>query len=152
MTQFYPIRLVRMMTGELLVAGISDGGKETYILEKPMGIYAIPVQNQPVESKPITQEMTVILRDWIEFTNDIYFIVPKSSVMCIMRPSKDILSDYTQAKINSDILEDMIENGMIGGSKTVEDLVNEEDDDLETEPGEGEEYDEFPGWGGDPRL
>jgi hypothetical protein len=46
----------------------------------------------------------------------------------------------------------MIENGMIGGSKTVEDLANEEDDDLETEPGEGEEYDEFPGWGGDPRL
>jgi hypothetical protein len=67
-----------------------------------------------------------------------------------MKPCKDILSDYTQAKINSDILDDMIENGMVHG-KTVQDLEND-DDDMEIEPGEGEEYDEFPGWGGDPRL
>lgn len=150
MTQFYPIRLVRMMTGELIVTGISDGGKDSYIFEKPMGIYAMPVQQQQQEEKPTTQEVAVILRDWIEFTDDQYIIVPKRSVMCIMKPCKDILSDYTQAKINSDILDDMIENGMVQG-KTVQDLEND-DDDMEIEPGEGEEYDEFPGWGGDPRL
>ncbi len=150
MTQFYPIRLVRMMTGELIVTGISDGGKDSYIFEKPMGIYTMPVQQQQQEEKPTTQEVAVILRDWIEFTDDQYIIVPKKNVMCIMKPCKDILSDYTQAKINSDILDDMIENGMVHG-KTVQDLEND-DDDMEIEPGEGEEYDEFPGWGGDPRL
>lgn len=67
-----------------------------------------------------------------------------------MKPCKQLMSDYTHAKINSDILDDMAENGMTKG-KTVEDL-EDEDDDLEIESGEEDYYDEFPGWGGDPRL
>lgn len=151
MTQFYPIKLLRMMTGEILVAGISNGGKGSYILEKPMVLVAVAVPNQ---NKNAPQQVTVMLRDWMEFSDDDYYIIPKSSVMCIMKPNRDIVADYTQAKIHSDIINDMIESGIMDGNKTVEDLEEdadeegEEEDDAEYEEG----HDEFPGWGGDPRL
>ena len=152
MTQFYPIRLVRMMTGEVLITGISDGGKESYVFERPMGIFVMQSQSQNQLPDEKIQEMTIVLREWMEFTDDNYIIVPKRSVMCIMKPNKQIVSDYTQAKIQSDIMDDMVENGMIQG-KTVQQLEEEDDDDdLEIDPGEPEGYDEFPGWGGDPRL
>ena len=148
MTQYYPIKLVRMMSGEMIVTGISNGGKESYIFERPMVLVAVALPNQ----KPnVPQEVTVMLRDWMEFSDDVYFIVPKKAVMCIMKPNRDIVADYSQAKIQSDIMSDMIENGMVSG-KTVEDLEKEieedDDDDAEFE----EDHDEFPGWGGDPRL
>ena len=150
MTQVYPIRLVRMLTGELIVTGIYDAGKGAYIFEKPMIIVVVPVRNEKNEDPSRGQEVSVVLKNWIEFTDDTYFIVNKQGVLTIMKPCKQLMSDYTQAKINSDILDDMVENGMIQG-KTVEDLEND-DDDLEIEPGEEDYYDEFPGWGGDPRL
>lgn len=151
MTQVYPIRLVRMLTGELIITGIYDAGKGAYIFEKPMIIVVVPVRGERNEDPSRGQEVSVVLKNWIEFTDDTYFIVNKQGVLSIMKPCKQLLSDYTQAKINSDILDDMVENGMAEG-KTVEDLENEEDDDLETQQGEEDYYDEFPGWGGDPRL
>ncbi len=149
MTQYYPIKLIRMMTGEIVVTGISNGGKDSYIFEKPMVLLAVAIPNQ----KPnIPQEVTIMLKDWMEFSDDVYYIIPKKAVMCIMKPNKDIVSDYTQAKIQSDIMGDMIANGMVGGNKTVEDLERESEDD-EDDGAEFEEgHDEFPGWGGDPRL
>jgi hypothetical protein len=94
-----------------------------------------------------------MLRDWMEFSDDVYYIIPKKAVMCIMKPNRDIVADYTQAKIQSDIMSDMIENGMVGNNKTVEDLEKESDGDEDEDDAEFEEgHDEFPGWGGDPRL
>jgi hypothetical protein len=50
-------------------------------------------------------------------------------------------------------MSDMIENGMVGNNKTVEDLEKESDGDEDEDDAEFEEgHDEFPGWGGDPRL
>ena len=122
MTQYYPIKLIRMMSGEVIVAGIANGGNDSYIFEKPMVLVAVALPNQ----KPnMPQEVTVMLRDWMEFSDDVYYIIPKKAVMCIMKPNKDIVADYTQAKIQSDIMSDMIENGMVGGNKTVEDLEKE---------------------------
>jgi len=147
MTQYYPIKLIRMMSGEVIVAGIANGGNDSYIFEKPMVLVAVALPNQ----KPnMPQEVTVMLRDWMEFSDDVYYIIPKKAVMCIMKPNRDIVADYTQAKIQSDIMSDMIENGMVGGNKTVEDLEKESDDEDDAEFEEG--HDEFPGWGGDPRL
>jgi hypothetical protein len=150
MTQYYPIKLIRMMSGEVIVAGIANGGNDSYIFEKPMVLVAVALPNQ----KPnMPQEVTVMLRDWMEFSDDVYYIIPKKAVMCIMKPNRDIVADYTQAKIQSDIMSDMIENGMVGGNKTVEDLEKESDGDEDEDDAEFEEgHDEFPGWGGDPRL
>ena len=150
MTQFYPIRLIRMLTGELVVAGINDAGKGAYVFEKPMVVVTVPVHPNRQSDPERPQEYAVIFKNWIEFTDDTYLIVNKRGILSIMKPCKQLLADYTQAKINSDILDDMVESGMTEG-KTVEDLENE-DDDMETHPGEEDYYDEFPGWGGDPRL
>jgi hypothetical protein len=150
MTQVYPIRLVRMLTGELIVTGIYDAGKGSYVFEKPMVLVVTPI-GKPKNDPDQPQEYSVILRNWMEFTDDSYFIVNKQGVLTIMKPCKQLMSDYTHAKINSDIMDDMVENGMAHG-KTVEDLESDEDDDLEIQPGEEDFYDEFPGWGGDPRL
>ena len=148
MTQFYPIKLIKMMTGEMIVTGISNAGTQSYVFERPMILVAVALPNQ---KQNVPQEVTVMLRDWIEFSEDDYYIVPKKAIMCIMKPNRDIVADYTQAKIHSDILGDMIESGMISGAKTVEDLereIDDDDDDIEHE----DDVDEFPGWGGDPRL
>jgi hypothetical protein len=148
MTQFYPIKLIKMMTGEMIVTGISNAGIQSYVFERPMVLLAVALPNQ---KKNVPQEVTVMLRDWIEFSEDDYYIVSKKAIMCIMKPNRDIVADYTQAKIHSDILGDMIESGLIDGTKTVEGLETDdedEDDDMEHE----DDVDEFPGWGGDPRL
>lgn len=155
MTQVYPIRLIRLMTGEMLMAGISDGGKLSYVLECPMVLIAV---TSPRQKDNQIQEVAVMLKNWIEFTADEYYIISKKAVMCIMKPTKEILADYIQAKIHSDIMGDLIDSGLSEG-KSINDLSDEEDSqDENSENGDSEpswddeEYDEFPGWGGDPRL
>jgi len=156
MTQVYPIRLIRLMTGEMLMAGISDGGKLSYVLECPMILIAV---TSPKQRDNQIQEVSVMLKNWIEFTADEYYIISKKAVMCIMKPTKDILADYIQAKIHSDIMGDLIDSGLSEG-KTVNDLYDEEEGISNENHEDGgsdaswddEEYDEFPGWGGDPRL
>lgn len=149
MTQYCPIKLIRMMSGEVIITGIVNGGKESYIFEKPMLLMAVARPNQ---SSNLPQEVTILLRDWMEFSNDVYYIIPKNAVMCIMKPNRDIVADYTQAKIQSDIMGEMIENGKtINGNKTVDDLEMEPDNNEDDTEFEGD-HEEFPGWGGDPRF
>jgi hypothetical protein len=69
MTQVYPIRLIRLMTGEMLMAGISDGGKLSYVLECPMVLIAVTSSRQRENQ---IQEVAVMLKNWIEFTADEY--------------------------------------------------------------------------------
>ena len=156
MTQFYPIRMVRLMTGETLIAGIGKSGKNSYILEKPMVMVLVSVQSQQEDSAPI-QEVNVILKNWIDFAAEDYIFVKKEVVMCIVRPIQGIVSDYTQARINSDIMKD------IGFVRPVDALNDDMNDDLDQDTMDSKDdetdgrddkngYDEFPGWGGDPRM
>jgi hypothetical protein len=156
MTQFYPIRMVRLMTGETLIAGIGKSGKNSYILEKPMVMALVSVQSQQKDSPPL-QEVNVVLKNWIDFAAEDYIVVKKEVVMCIVRPIQGIISDYTQARINSDIIEDM---GSMGPVDALRDDMDDGSDQDTMDPNEdgadGREgkngYDEFPGWGGDPRM
>lgn len=156
MTQFYPIRMVRLMTGETLIAGIGKSGKNSYILEKPMVMALVSVQSQQKNFPPL-QEVNVVLKNWIDFAAEDYIVVKKEVVMCVVRPIQGIVSDYTQARINSDIIEDIgymgpvdaLRDDMDDGSH--EDTIDPNED--ETDGREGKNgYDEFPGWGGDPRM
>jgi hypothetical protein len=148
--------MVRLMTGETLIAGIGKSGKNSYILEKPMVMALVTVQQQS-DSMPV-QEVNVMLKNWIDFAAEDYIVVRKDIVMCVVRPIRGIVSDYTQARINSDIIDDMG-----SGSGTVDALKDSIDPDEDTDtmepkdemPDDGEGrngYDEFPGWGGDPKL
>ena len=150
MTQFYPIKMLRLTTGETLVSGIGDHGKNTYILEKPM-LLSVMVVDQD-DSTP--QQVSVGLKDWIDFCADDYIPIRKDLVVCIVKPVAGIVSDYMQAKINSDIINDMVGQG---DAPTVESEFGEGSDSSdggladEKRP-ENDENDEFPGWGGNPRF
>lgn len=145
MTQFYPIRLVRLVTGETLVTGVGDSGKNNYVLERPMLLLTMAVDEDAAQS-----QVSVVLKDWIDFTADDYIFVKKDIVVCMVKPIRSIVADYMQAKMNSDIMDDMIERSG-EPQTTVEDLTREDEgggvaEDDEPRP------DEFPGWGGDPDL
>jgi len=152
LTQFYPIRLVRLVTGETLVTGIGESGKNNYVLERPMLLVTMAVEGEGGEESP--QQVSVAMKDWIDFTGDDYIMVRKDIVVCIVKPVKGIVSDYMQAKMTSDIMDDMMERN--NRPMTVDDLAREEEeggvadsparDDDEPRP------DEFPGWGGSPDL
>jgi hypothetical protein len=151
-TQFYPIRLVRLVTGETIVTGIGESGKNNYVLERPMLLVTMPVEGEGGEESP--QQVSVAMKDWIDFTGDDYIMVRKDIVVCIVKPVKGIVSDYMQAKMTSDIMDDMMERN--NRPMTVDELAREEEeggvadsparDDDEPRP------DEFPGWGGNPDL
>ena len=145
MTPIYPIRMLRLMTGETLVAGIAKSGKNSYILEKPMLMSVVVVQPE-IDDAVASQEVSVMMKNWMDFTAEDYIVVRKEIVMCIVKPIQGIVSDYTQARINADMVEDMRQGG---------DAILGFDESPETEGGEGDrntDYDEFPGWGGEPRM
>jgi hypothetical protein len=142
--QYYPIKLLKMVTGEQVISGIAESGESNYILERPMSVVSIPVRKRHPNGKEGVQEgFTLVLKDWIDFTMDDYIMVPKQSVVCITTPIKELVGDYQMAKINSD---------MEGELEDAPDVL--EEDYKEDEEGDEDEEDnpEFPGWGGDPRL
>jgi hypothetical protein len=153
LTQIYPIRLVRLVTGETLVTGIGESGKNNYVLERPMLLVTMAVEGEGNDESP--QQVSVAMKDWIDFTGDDYIIVRKDIVVCIVKPVRGIVSDYMQAKMTSDIMDDMMERD--NRPMTVDDLVNEDDgggvaDPQQSGKDEQQQPDEFPGWGGNPDL
>ena len=147
MSHQYPIRMLRMITGETLIAGLGDS-KDTYILETPMILFVVPVRQGDGER----EEVSVMLKDWIDFSQEKLFFVPKTAVVCITIPNKILISDYHRARIGTDTMKDEFEFHQTMSVAEFDD--DEEGDTLE----EGEEDfpqmppNEFPGWGGNPRL
>jgi hypothetical protein len=147
MIQYYPIKMLKMVTGEQVITGIADGGTNNYIFERPMAIVVVPVKKWKNLRNPnagdSVEGMNVILKDWIDFTTDDYITVPKSNVVAIITPLRDLVADYQMAKINAD-MDREIDNAP--------DALSDPDE-------EGEETDEddgvdpeFPGWGGNPKF
>ena len=143
MTQYYPIRIVRLVTGETLVAGISLMGNSNYVLERPMVIVTVATS---IDGGPLHQ-MEIAFKNWIDFTSDDYVTVKRSLVACIARPLKEIVADYAQAKISADIARAENEMGKTSPDKFDADVTT-----MDNVLDESNENDEFPGWGGDPRL
>jgi hypothetical protein len=98
----YPIRIIKLQNGEVLIGGISEtnDNASVYTFERPMSISLLPAMN-----KSKKQENMVFIKNWIDFSKDRMYIVPKSKVMCISTPDNEILHDYTEAKMNFDLLE-----------------------------------------------
>lgn len=102
----YPVRIVKMVTGETLIAGIADsvnphGDQGVYTLEEPMTIVQIPTRKR----KGMNMGETIIfMKRWLELSQDVMFIVPKNSVVCVALPDASILKDYNSAKAS--MLED----------------------------------------------
>jgi hypothetical protein len=149
MIQYYPIKLLKMVTGEQVITGIGEGGENNYILERPMQIMTMPVrknkntnQNEMNPNQP-PDGIALMLKEWIDFTLDDYIIVQKQSVVCITTPVKELIADYQMAKINADIEPEI---------KSMPDMLDDSYEEAEDDGEDEEENPEFPGWGGDPRF
>lgn len=151
MIQYYPIRLLKMVTGEMVISGISDAGANNYVLERPMTVVIVPIKrggpegNRRVQPGDSVEGVSVVMKDWIDFCSDDYITVAKTSVVCITTPMRELLADYQMAKINADMDKEM------GFAPDVLTDPPEGDDEDDGEYGEGEDP-EFPGWGGNPKL
>lgn len=151
MTQRYPIRLIRLMTGETLIAGLANAGSDAFILEKPMLIVYTPLRQSSMGSGDMKEDVGVMLKDWIDFSADDHMIVQKSAVMCSTTPNRMLISDYAQAKIGNSIMKEM-EQMDIHETMSVADIDEEGDVMDEEDFPDAPPPSEFPGWGGDPRL
>ena len=98
----YPIRIVKLTTGETLITGIGETGvaSTVFTLERPMLITLVATLEKGKESVN-----SVYINNWIEFSNDEMFIIPKSIVVCSSMPDPDIKRDYNEAKIKFDMSE-----------------------------------------------
>ena len=115
----YPVRIVKMITGETLIAGLADavnphGDQGVYTLEEPMTIMQIPSRKK--KNSQLT-EAFIFMKRWLEFSEDEMFIIPKSSVICVAVPDKLILRDYNSAKASLDIDSQMVDDEDEGEDK-----------------------------------
>ena len=95
----YPIRIIKLVSNEVLIAGIAETGG-VYTLERPMNVSLVPTVNK--NKQP---ENMVFLKNWIDFSNDEMYIVPKNMIICISNPDSSILRDYNDAKVKFDMLD-----------------------------------------------
>ena len=119
----YPIRIVKLVSGEVLIAGIAETGG-VYTLERPMSVSLVPSMGKNKEP-----ESMVFMKNWIDFSKDEMYIVPKSMVICISTPDSVILRDYNDAKIKFDMIEAQEE--ILDAMDDFDDEGEEVDDDEE---------------------
>ena len=173
MTQFSkdgsaPItKIIRLRNGETLIATIQGIGTDL-ILERPMTIISVPTTDRTGK----VNKVGVFLKDWIDYTNDTYFVVPKDIVLTTAEPDTKMYADYIEAKIHSDlqkaqdelqqVMQEYIKQAPFPPAelpeeddKTAEGGYTAEPTNEEEEQDEGDEDDEddgLPWWEGNPRI
>lgn len=127
----YPIRIVKLTTGETLITGIGETGvaSTVFTLERPMLITLVATLEKGKESVN-----SVYINNWIEFSNDEMFIIPKSIVVCSSMPDPDIKRDYNEAKIKFDMSEAEEELKQAQGDFEDEGEEDTEEDEDENSP------------------
>lgn len=119
----YPIRIVKLVSSEVLIAGIAETGG-VYTLERPMSVSLVPSMGKSKQP-----ESMVFMKNWIDFSKDEMYIIPKSMVICISTPDSIILQDYNDAKIKFDLIEAQEE--ILDAMDDFDDEGEEVDDDEE---------------------
>lgn len=97
-------KLVRLRSGETLICCLQEF-ETGYVIEKPMSVTSVPM----MDKRGIVQKVGVYLKDWIDYTDDTYFVITKDMVLVLANPDKKMLEDYIEAKIKSDIQRSEIE-------------------------------------------
>lgn len=97
-------KLIRLRSGELLIACMQEYDT-SYVLEKPMSVSSVPMMDQ----KGMVRKVGVYLKDWIDYTDDTYFVISKDIVLVTAAPDKKMLADYHEAKMHSDMQRAEIE-------------------------------------------
>jgi len=157
-------KIIRLRNGETLIATIQSI-ENNYMIERPMVIMSIPATDR--NGKP---KMGVFLKDWIAYTNDTYFTIPKDIVLVMAEPDVKMFDDYTEAKIHSDLqkaqddlqqimqeyinqpqfpLKEMVEDNdmAVESGYTAQSTNEEQQDDMDEDEDDG-----LPWWKGNPRV
>jgi|TARA_Y100000294_G_C8453102_1_gene295485 hypothetical protein len=80
------VYILKLKTGEEVVARVSEGENDTLILDTPMTLQAVPGQ-QP-------GQMGLALVPWIMASSDTSFTISSDQVMTKGKPKKDMESQY----------------------------------------------------------
>jgi len=159
-------KIVRLRNGETLIATIQRIGDE-YIFERPMTVVSVPATDRNGK----VAKIGVYLKDWIDYTNDTYFVVPKDIVICTAEPDTKMYADYIEAKIHSDLqkaqdeLQQVMQEYIKQAPFPLVEMAEEDDKSAESgytakptneeeqdEGDEGDEDDGLPWWKGNPRI
>jgi hypothetical protein len=97
-------KLVRLRSGETLICCLQEF-ETGYVVEKPMSVTSVPL----MDKQGMVQKVGVYLKDWIDYTDDTYFVITKDIVLVLANPDKKMVEDYIEAKIKSDIQRSEIE-------------------------------------------
>jgi hypothetical protein len=157
-------RIIRLRNGETLIATIQSI-ETNYMIERPMTIMSMPTTDRTGRKK-----IGVFLKDWIDYTNDTYFTIPKDIVLVVAEPDVKMFDDYTEAKIHSDLqkaqddlqqimqeyinqpqfpLKEMVEDNdmAVESGYTAQSTNEEQQDDMDEDEDDG-----LPWWKGNPRV
>ncbi len=87
-------RVIRLVTGEKLIAKVSGSTKTKIVLHRPMTIRGMTTSNPKIG---ITKEF-IILSDWLEYCKDDHVRVNLSSILTISEPDDFVKEAYDVQK------------------------------------------------------
>ncbi len=81
------VMIVKLITGEDLIAKVLPSSSEVVKVENPVRIVVMPNKIDP-------KTPNVGLAPWAEFSDEKVFHLDKSHVLCIMTPVKEFVNQY----------------------------------------------------------
>lgn len=82
------VYILKLKTGEEVVARVSEGENDTLILDTPMTLQPVPTQQG---------QMGLVVVPWIMASSDTSFTISSDQVMTKGKPKKDMESQYLSA-------------------------------------------------------
>lgn len=122
-------RVLKLVTGEELVARIVRSDKKNLVLERPMRVMVCGIEDPSDIEGGIQREM-FYMNDYLEHTSMQKVSMPRNAILNILPPSKTILSAYTQTKERFDRADQLYEK--------MDKMLNQA---MSEEPNEEGEYD-----------
>lgn len=92
-------RIVRLVTGETLIARVALVGK-TFILTDPMSLVVTPSNRS--KNKAEAQSYDVFMTRWMDFTDQRSFAVSPSSMITMARADESTIADYEMSMKQED--------------------------------------------------
>jgi len=86
-------KILKMVSGEVIISAVGVD-KRNYVLRRPMTITTMEIYGKNMKVK----KSAVGLRQWMEYSSNECYYIPRNSILTIGDPDDDILEMYEQAK------------------------------------------------------
>ena len=118
-------RILKLRSGEQIITEIKSSGKK-FRVKRPMAMRS-GVAMDPLGG----QKEFVILRDWLQHTQEIETSIPEDFIVTILRPSKEMSEMYDEEKERADVNPIMSNNMDIFSGTSFEELKKTIQDELD---------------------